>query len=648
MNQAPTRNITLALRGVRAQGLLFDALTGLCLGAACWLVARRASLAVVPPWPLPLGGLLGALCGLRWTQERAARAVEHARPALGSALQALLEGQGGTLRPKLQGWVAARTGPVLLRAGLVRVLAAGALALGASRAPVPEATRVARPLPAVLVQVSARVEPPRYSRLPPVQAEGLLVQALRGSKITLTVRCSCATLALAEEGGPEQELALTRGPAPLEEGTTTLEYLLDQSRGLRLAPRAGAPLLVRLEALPDRPPEVSLLEPAGDLTVHSRPGPLRIRAGARDDLGVASLTLHWTLAHGRGEAMRFQSSRLASKSREVEGGVAAEGTLDPTAAGMTAGDSLVVWAEATDANDFDGPGRARSAARLLRWDEPVALMQAPRGVVRLPPPQSLLSERELLARTERLVRSGARGRKRREAAADLAADQRSLRTSFAFFLQAESGDGLELDMGSKELAEQADPSSRRLLARAVSFMWEAEVELGAGRPAQALAPERAAVKALDEALGGARLSLRPGVPPDRPVDESRRLHGAQKDLHPVLRPPPVERLEAARRATERLAGLARELLLAAEAGVAAQPARALADLLFAMPPSEGFAPALLAAPLYAASSAAGREQAARAAGEALARVARPDPLALPPVALDEGRLLSLAAGVHPE
>ena len=82
------------------------------------------------------------------------------------------------------------------------------------------------------------------------------------------------------------------------------------------------------------------------------------------------------------------------------------------------------------------------------------------------------------------------------------------------------------------MAESGDVRARKFLAQAVSEMWAAEAELDVGNPKGALAPERAAVKALDDAFGHERLALRALRPPDKPVDEAKRLSG------PQVGPPP--------------------------------------------------------------------------------------------------------------
>lgn len=620
----------------RLQGAVIDLATGALLGSAVGILAGR--------WgPGALIGLAaGALCGLRWSTREAARTVQRRRPALGSALEALLEGQGGSLRPDLSRWVEARTGPVLLWKNLGAVALGALLLLGAAKTGPIRSSRVSSPPtvaadPPNALRTTAHVEPPAYTGWPARDEDGPTVRALRGSRVTLRLKTNAAAIAWAEEGGAEQTLATGAG-------TAEVSLLLDRSRSLRFVAvpsllkhtQSTAVRLIRLEALPDRPPDVALDAPAADRTFHSLPPAFPIRASARDDVGVASLSLHYTLAQGHGEGMHFKNGRVPARTTSEDGVTHATGTLDPRALGLAAGDTLVLWAEAADGNSFDGPGRSRSEARLLRWEVPVIDLGALGSAAKVPPPTALLSEREILARTLRLVSSGVRGKALRSRAAALAADQRSLRASFGFFLQAEAGDGKTMDADDKEVAESGDAHARRKLAEAVSFMWEAEAALETGAPSAAIAPERAAVKALDAAFNLVRLALRPGAPPDKPVDEQRRLRGDQKGLSPRSRPRPAH----ASAGTSKLLTLSRALLLAACRDVSAEEARGLGDALWALPASPGLAAAPLAAQLYSSPDAAARAQAARTAGETLARWLRPSPLALPPADPEAGRLIA--------
>jgi hypothetical protein len=619
---APT--VARALTWTRAQGALLDVAATTLVGCGVGRALGHARLGAA------LGATAGVLLALRWRPRRAALAIQRARPALGLALEAYLEGGGGTLRPRLERWLVERTGPAWLPASFAGLAAAAVVAVAAPEYASPAAVApVGRP-PVPVLSVTAHVEPPAYTGRAPFDAEPPRVRSLRHSLVRLEVRTTAERLRLSEKGGVEQELLPVAGRA-------TLALPLDTSRSLRLAADGGGPVvLLELEAVPDEVPRVTLEAPDADRSFSTRPGRLELRASAQDDVAVARLGFRWTLAQGHGEGMRFLSGGLAG--RVTLHGQTAEATtaLDPVALGMKAGDTLVVWAEAADGNTLDGPGLGRSDARILRWDEAlVDFSGAPSGA-RLPPPSSQLSERELLARTERLVHSGATGPARREKSAQLSENQRHLRESFGFFLQMENRVGVALDVDDAELGESGDARARKLLAQAVSEMWTAEAELAVGNPAGALAPERAAVKALDAAFGNERIALHALRPPDKPVDEGRRLSGAQAGLSPRASSASLPE----RPDTRGVETLARRLLLAAELQLTAEAARALADAVWALPADSGIPVASLAAPLYAAKDEASRSAAAREVGVALARWLLPSPEVVPPVSSEEGAVLA--------
>lgn len=594
----------------RGEGAALDALTGAFLAGA---IARFLG---APPIWAGAGLAVGLLVGLRWTTTRAARAIESSRRELLHALTAWLEGAGGALRPQLERWLVARVKVPLMKGGLARAGVAAALCLLA-RAPAPVATpelvQEIRPPAPDTIEARIHIEPPRYSGRPAFSSAGPEVEALRGSTVTLSFTSGSSTLKLSEPGREERTVTLTPEP-----------FVLDRSRTLRVT-RADerARLVIELKARADEPPIVEILSPSADQVVTSAPAPVVVKAVATDDLGVATASLHYTLAQGTGESMHFKSGTIAARTETSASGTTITARVSPTGLGMAAGDTLVYWAEATDTNAFDGPSRSRSTARLLRWDVPVAQMTGGTAAI-VPSPRSLLTQRELLARTEKLVRRGLRGKALEEASIDLATDQRALRLSFSQVLGAEQGDALALDVDEKEAAETSDTHARALLAKAVSAMWESESELSVIHPQSSLAPQRAAVKALDEAFQLVRLSLRPLAQPDKPVDEGRRLTGSTKGLVPR-----IGTLPAPPEPDPRLVAAALDLIGASARGLDAAEAKSLGDLVWALPAREGVPTAELAAALYGATDGPSRANAARLAGEALARFVRPAHLLVP-------------------
>lgn len=565
----------------------------------------------------------------------AARRLERLDPALDGAVTAFVEGGGGRLREPLAAWVLARRPRASYRRA-VRLLAAAGLALGLAplvrSASETAATRWDRPAApgsppaaAPYLRVAVDVTPPGYTRRPVLHVDGAArpVEALKGSTAAIRIETSDPSIDVTEEGHETVSLAV-------EHHLALRTLTLDRPTALRI----GAELVLVFDVVPDRAPEVELSLPREDRTVTVKPGPFDVKAAARDDLGLTSLALLYTLAHGRGEGMTFKSGRLVLDGPPVAGLTANVSTrLDPASLGLGPGDTLVIWAEATDGNGIDGPSRTASSVRLLRWDEELARIEMKSSAPSIRPLDGPLSQREILARTVRLLGESLPKERRRERSLELAAEQGKLRDAFGFFLRAEQGDAVELDMETKESAELGSDRARRLLAEAVSAMWASEGELSAGNPAASIPHQRLALKRLDEAFGNERYALRALAPPKAPVDERRRLKGDAKGLRPrTAAEPPRGPIDPAG-----LGPLARGLLLLAE-GLSPVPARTLADRLWALPDAAGLSRSALAAPLYAARTPEETSRAARAAADALLRALAPDPPARPPVSPEEARL----------
>lgn len=419
-------------------------------------------------------------------------------------------------------------------------------------------------------------------------------------------------------------------------GQARVVLTLEKATALRI----GTDRVVVFDVVPDRPPEVELTLPREDHSVTRKPDPFAVEAVARDDIGLTSLAVFYTLAHGHGEGMQFKSGRFdGPPTAGTSARMSAQ--VDAAAQGLGAGDTLVIWAEATDGNTVDGPGKTASSVRILRWDEELAPVELKSSAPSLRPMNGPLSQREILARTIRLIGAGLSREKLRESSLDLAEEQARLRGAFGFFLQAENGNAVELDVDDKEVAEQGSDRARRLLADAVSEMWSSEGQLQTGNPQASVPHQKRAVKLLDEAFGNERYALRALAAPKAPVDEGRRLKGDAKGLVPRTVAEPAEAGPDA----GRLRSLARRLLLASgKPEPTAVPARTLADELWALPEMANLSRAVLAAPLYAARSPEDAARAERSAADALLRYLEPNPIARPAVSSGEERFFTQLDG----
>jgi hypothetical protein len=612
--------------------MFFDAVGAMASGWAIWLATGRPALAISG------GAALAAVFARRATARDAARRLEKRDPDLDGAVTAFAEGGGGRLREPLAEWVLERRPRASYRRSAAVLAAAVAATGGATWArSLPRgATSSSPPVQAQIpagapsLRLSVDVAPPVYAQRPAIHVDepSAPLGVLKGSIATLTVQTSAPEVDATEEGKPERRITVRGGQAKL---SLTLEK--------PTAFRIGRDRVVVFAVVPDRPPEVELTLPREDHTVTKKPAAFAVEAVARDDIGLASLAVFYTLAHGHGEGMQFKSGRVDGP--KVVGSSARMSTpIDPEALGLGPGDTLVTWAEATDSNAVDGPGRTASSVRILRWDEELAAVELRSSA---PAPRLLsgpLSQREILARTIRLIGEGLGREKLRERALDLAQAQANLRTAFGFFLRAEEGNAVELDVEEKEAGEPGSDRARHLVADAVSEMWSSEGELQTGNPQASVPHQKRAVKLLDEAFGNERYALRALAAPKAPVDEGRRLKGESKDLTPraAAAPSPEAGPDAAR-----VRSLARRLLLASGA-LGSAPARALADALWALPEMANLPRAALAAPLYAARRPEEVARAERLAADALLHYLDPNPMARPAVSPEEARFFTRLDG----
>lgn len=624
----PSSELERLLAGARA-------LEGGVALAAVALLGVTASLATARPAAGIAAAVVAAAVALsRGTRRASARRFERRHPELDGSVVAFAEGGGGRLREALAAWILDRRPSPVPRRAIAVLLVSGFLAAatafsrrsGDAAPSVPEADMAAASasVPATPLRLSVEVTPPAYTGRPATRVDEprAPVEALAGSTATLLLEGTLGTVDVSVEGSAPTTLRLAGGRA-------RESFLLRHSTAVRV----GSDRVLVFDVRADAPPEVELTLPREDRVVESAPGAFEVRAAARDDVGLTSLSLHYTLAHGRGEGMTFKSHRVDQPSAR---GLAADASMrvDPAALGLGAGDTLVVWAEATDGNAVDGPSRTASPVRLLRWEEPLARIEMKSSAPALRPLNGPLSQREILARTIRLVAARLPAGTRRDRCTELADEQRKLRDAFGFFLHAEEGDAVELDFEEKEVAETGSRHARRLVAEAVSAMWSSAAELTVDRPEAAIPWQRIALKKLDEAFGNERYALRALAPPRAPVDETRRLQGDAKGLAPRTKP---ETREDDDPGVARLAALARRLLLASE-GLSTEAPRVLADALWFAPEAGGLARSALVAPLYAAKTAEETRVAERRAAESLLRVVASNPIARPAVSSSERRV----------
>lgn len=270
---------------------------------------------------------------------------------------------------------------------------------------------------ALLVEgVRWTVTPPAYAGLPPEEVrEGSTLSVLPGSRVRVRAAAPPGGLTLvarlvgAGEAPGGSELQGRSGP----DGWTGEWVVAPGQRGLALELVQGAEVVARrvipLLLREDRAPEVRLLLPEGDMVVASARGEVRLRATARDDLGIRRFALTWIHTSGSGESFSFRQGEWEWEAvSEAEGGLVGEATLELADTGMQPGDVLHLRAVAWDGNDVTGPAEGVSATRVIRVIRPgeeaeiTTLVGFPLEVENDP----VLSQRMIILMTEELRELG--------------------------------------------------------------------------------------------------------------------------------------------------------------------------------------------------------------------------------------------------
>lgn len=324
-------------------------------------------------------------------------------------------------------------------------------------------------------QLGVRVMPPSYSGLPAAEFTGdQPIRAIAGSRIELVLETvGPVETASFRFGGLEQPL---RGAGGSDFAGT---FVAEKSGVLEvgIAAEGSTPLVRAIEVYTDAVPEVHLTEPATDQIWKVPPArPIAVRWTAKDDLGLANLTLKYIKSRGAGDAATFVSGDLPAGSVQRTSATEWSGgfVIDLRRMQMEPGDTLVVWAEARDQRPgTDTVGRSGSISLALTAPELAKINLDGLGPTELG--KFLLSQRMILQYTERLHRE--RGRMvapditRR--ANSIAADQREFRNSFGGFTTHEG----MASSGQFELNAMGGPPSPGVIEEQVQEMVEERNEI---------------------------------------------------------------------------------------------------------------------------------------------------------------------------
>ncbi|MCF7221197.1 DUF4175 domain-containing protein [Marilutibacter chinensis] len=285
------------------------------------------------------------------------------------------------------------------------------------------------------------ISPPAYTGLPEREIDALDARAQQGSRLRWALRFEPQPASVALEFHDGSRIEMRR-----ERDEWIADHLLERSALYRVLP-AGAPTqplppLNRLDAIPDRPPQVRVLEPETGLSM-MKPGQRgwSVVFEASDDHGIdADARLHVTVARGSGEQITFEESTRSLRGSGERSRKRYQASIDLAGLALAWGEDLVVQLEVRD-NRRPGPQSARSASLILRRPpQPVPDVGGLEGLARQVLPAYFRSQRQIIIDAEALLKekpslSAERFLDRSDA---LGVDQRLLRLRYGRFLGEES------------------------------------------------------------------------------------------------------------------------------------------------------------------------------------------------------------------
>lgn len=464
-------------------------------------------------------------------------------------------------------------------------------ARGVDSATLAPSDEVAPSVPGIphLVAQRLHVEPPGYTGIAAHAEATLDAKAPVGSRLTWTLRFEPQPAAAALVFHDGQRIALVRAG-----DTWNGAHVLAKSTLYRVvaAGTDGQPptKLRRLDAIPDRAPEVKVLAPDRGLslvTVGQTRWPLAFEA--RDDYGITpTATLKLTLAQGSGENIAFKEQVMTLRGSGPATARRFSASLDLKALGMAVGDDLIAQLTVQDMR-APAPQRAQSPGLILRW--PADLGQEStglEGLVKKVMPAYFRSQRQIIIDAEALQKQkhGLPVDTFVRRADAIGVDQRILRLRYGQFLGEEAegepqppptndaddghtdddghdhaGDAAQADDGHghgdatsatgasfgreadvleayghthdhAEAATLLDPETRATLKKALDQMWQSELHLRQGHPDQALPFAYKALEYIKQVQQASRIYLARVGPELPPIDETRRLGGDRKGIAP--------------------------------------------------------------------------------------------------------------------
>jgi hypothetical protein len=387
------------------------------------------------------------------------------------------------------------------------------------------------------------ITPPTYTGLSVSSGSDWSVEVPEGSKVEWTVVTDTMVDYVAFEMANGEAITPTRVGKIWK-----AESRLNSSRLYHVELRSGSDTTVspfhRLTVIPDTPPSVAVTSHQ-QRTVLPIEGPwnVMVEAVAQDDYAIKGGDIVATVTSGSGESVVFREEVIpleASAPGEAQTDLSA--TLDLEQLGMVIGDELYFYVRVADNREPDA-NRARTETFFVTIPDTSEVLEiSSMGMAVNPLAESLLSQRQIIIETERLIA-------RRDSLPEVpfnnqsnvvGMNQKTVRLRYGQFLGEEDesgGDLAEVHLHDTEVgATTYTPDVRIRLQGALAQMWESELHLRLHNPEEALPYEYRALELLIELQEMRRREYvkRVGFEP-APLRDEARLTGDLGDINDTQR-----------------------------------------------------------------------------------------------------------------